>query len=84
MISALQTRQLFKKGCEGYLAIILDTQQKEPCIEDVPIVNKFSSVFPNELPGIPLDREVELSIDFILGTSPISKAPYQMAPAKLR
>jgi hypothetical protein len=33
---------------------------------------------------LPPDREVELSIDLLPGTDPISKAPYKMAPAKLR
>jgi hypothetical protein len=33
---------------------------------------------------LPPDREVELSIDLLPGTGPISKAPYKMAPTKLR
>ena len=40
--------------------------------------------FPEDLPGLPPDREVEFSIDLVPGTAPISKAPYRMALAKLK
>nr|GEZ64174.1 putative reverse transcriptase domain-containing protein [Tanacetum cinerariifolium] len=40
-----------------------------------PIVSEFPDVFPDELPGIPPVREVEFSIELILGAEPISKAP---------
>nr|GFD36527.1 putative reverse transcriptase domain-containing protein [Tanacetum cinerariifolium] len=51
---------------------------------DQPIVSEFPDVFPDELPGIPLVREVEFSIELILGAEPISKAPYRMAPIELK
>nr|GFB21895.1 hypothetical protein [Tanacetum cinerariifolium] len=41
-------------------------------------------VFPDELPGIPLVCEVEISIELILGAEPISKAPYRMALIELK
>ena len=53
-------------------------------LDDIPIVREFSNVFPEDLPGIPVDREIEFSFDVILEISPISKAPYQMAPTKLK
>nr|GFD04356.1 putative reverse transcriptase domain, aspartic peptidase domain protein [Tanacetum cinerariifolium] len=43
-----------------------------------------SDVFPDELPGIPSVREVEFNIELILGSEPISKAPYRMAPKELK
>ena len=30
-------------------------------VEKIPVVNEFSDVFPEELPGIPPEREVDLS-----------------------
>ncbi|KAG8498138.1 hypothetical protein CXB51_007053 [Gossypium anomalum] len=53
-------------------------------IEVVPVVCEFSDVFPEELPGLPPEREVEFSIDLIPGTTPISIAPYRMAPTELK
>ena len=61
-----------------------DTQQGELKLEDIPIVRDFPDVFPEDLLGLPLDREIEFSIDLLLGSNPISKAPYRMAPAELR
>nr|GFD56774.1 putative reverse transcriptase domain-containing protein [Tanacetum cinerariifolium] len=55
-----------------------------PSIHDQPIVSEFPDVFPDELLGIPLGHEVEFNIELILGSEPISKAPYRMAPIELK
>ena len=49
--------------------------------EEVPVVKDFPDVFPEELPGMPPDRDIEFLIDLLPGTGPISKRPYRM-PAK--
>jgi hypothetical protein len=51
--------------------------------ESISIVEEFMDVFPEELPGMLPKREVEFYIDLILGTAPIAKRPYRMAPTKL-
>ncbi|XP_041026909.1 uncharacterized protein LOC121267102 [Juglans microcarpa x Juglans regia] len=53
-------------------------------IEDIKVVREFRDVFPEDLPRLPQDREVEFAIDLTPGTPPISKAPYRMAPVELR
>ena len=53
-------------------------------MDKIPVVREFLDVFPKELPGIPLEREVDLSIEIVLGTAPMSRAPYKMAPTKLK
>ncbi|KAL5570456.1 hypothetical protein UlMin_027031 [Ulmus minor] len=53
-------------------------------VEDVPIVRDFADVFPEELPGLPPDREIQFEIELLPGIAPISKAPYRMAPAELK
>nr|GEW35739.1 retrotransposon protein, putative, Ty3-gypsy subclass [Tanacetum cinerariifolium] len=68
----------------GLLASIMDTSSDGPSLETYPVVQDFSDVFPEELPGIPPEREVEFGIELILGTQPISKAPYRMAPIELK
>ena len=45
------------------------------------MVRDFPDVFPEELPGMPLDRDIEFLIELLPGTGPISKRPYMM-PAK--
>lgn len=53
-------------------------------IEVVPVVCEYSDVFPEELPRLPPIREVEFAIELVPGTSPISIAPYRLAPKKLK
>jgi hypothetical protein len=46
---------------------------------EVLVVNKFPDVFPEELPGMPPDRDIEFVIELKPGTTPIYKSPYRMA-----
>ena len=48
----------------------------------MPVVKDYPDVFPEELPGMPPDRDIEFLIELLLGTGPISKRPYRM-PAKV-
>ena len=84
VISCLQANHLLRKGCLGFLASVVELQSRELEIGDIPIVRKFLDVFPNDLPGLPPDREIEFSIDLLPSTAPISKAPYRMAPTELK
>ena len=47
------------------------------------VVREFKDVFPNELPGLPPQRDVDFVIELHPGTSPISMTPYRMAPVEL-
>ena len=53
-------------------------------LEDIPIVRDYPDVFPEDLSGLPLEREVEFIIDLAPGTAFMSKAPYRMAPLELK
>ena len=44
---------------------------------------EFPDVFPEDLPGLPPDRDIEFKIDLIPGTAPISRRPYRMPPNEL-
>jgi hypothetical protein len=52
-------------------------------LEDIPVVCDYPDVFPDDLPGIPPDRDVEFVIELQPGTTPISKRPYRMPPKEL-
>jgi hypothetical protein len=52
--------------------------------ENIRVVRDFLDVFPEELPGMPPDREVEFVIDLLPGTVPISKRPYRMSVEELK
>ena len=57
LISALTARKLLAKGCQGILAYKLDTKMK------VQVVKDFLDVFPEKLPGLLPDKEIEFGID---------------------
>jgi hypothetical protein len=50
---------------------------------EVPVVNEFPDVFPEELPGMPPDQDIEFVIELKPGTTPIYKTPYRMATPEL-
>ena len=52
-------------------------------LADIPVVCEFLDVFPDELPGLPPDREIEFKIELLPGTAPISQRPYRMPPNEL-
>jgi hypothetical protein len=49
---------------------------KGKVLEDIKVVNEYLDVFPDELPGMPPDCDIEFIIDLLPGTAPISKRPY--------
>jgi hypothetical protein len=51
-------------------------------VEGISVVEEFMDVFLEELPRMPPEREVEF-FDLLLGTTPIAKRPYHMAPTEL-
>jgi hypothetical protein len=53
-------------------------------LEDIRVVCDYPDVFPEELPGMPPDRDVEFVIDLLPGTAPISKHPYRMSSDQLQ
>jgi hypothetical protein len=55
----------------------------ESSVEKIPVVCEYPDVFPDELPGVPPDRDIEFAIELQPGTAPISKRPNRMPPAEL-
>jgi hypothetical protein len=68
----MTARKLLRKGCIAYLAYVVDLEKKEIELDKIPVVREFSDVFPKELPGLPPEREVEVSIETLLGTTPVA------------
>ncbi|XP_027927750.1 uncharacterized protein LOC114184632 [Vigna unguiculata] len=52
-------------------------------IRSIPVVDEYVDVFLDEIPELPPSRDVDFSIDLILGAGPVSMASYRMAPAEL-
>jgi hypothetical protein len=52
--------------------------------EQIPVVKEYPDVFPEELPSLPPNRDIEFAIDLALATAPIVKRPYRMATPELK
>jgi hypothetical protein len=52
-------------------------------LESISVVCEYQDVFPDDLPGMPPNRDVEFVIELQPGTAPISKRPYHMPPKEL-
>ncbi|KAL5574069.1 hypothetical protein UlMin_023666 [Ulmus minor] len=84
IITAIKARRMLNKGCVGYLASLIELTKNGLPANQVPVVQEFVDVFPEDLPGLPTDQEVKFAIDLVMGTAPISKAPYRTAPSELK
>ena len=67
----------------AFPAVVVITK-KEVKVEDIHVVSEYADVFPEDLPGIPPEREVDFTIELVPGAAPVSRAPYRMSPAELK
>ena len=84
VISAATVRTMVRKGCEAYLAYVIDTEKVEPSLSDILTVCDYLDVFLEELSGLPPQREIEFAINVVPGATPASITPYRMAPVELK
>nr|GFA63390.1 reverse transcriptase domain-containing protein [Tanacetum cinerariifolium] len=88
IISCSKAQEYMSKGCHVFLANINSTKDEDKSkgkqLEDVPIVQEFLEVFPEDLPGIPPTRQVEFRIDLVPGAAPVARAPYQLALSEMK
>ena len=72
-----------QEGAQCYVIFTHLEVERGEATSVIPVVQDFGDVFPEEVPGLPPNKEVEFSIDLVPGTSPVSMAPYRTAPAEL-
>ncbi|GJR81527.1 putative reverse transcriptase domain-containing protein [Tanacetum coccineum] len=87
IISYTKIQEYMLKGCPIFLAHVTtkgtEDKSKEKRLEDVPIIQDFPEVFPEDLSSLPPTRQVEFQIDFIPGAARVAWAPYRLAPSCL-
>ncbi|XP_021979547.1 uncharacterized protein LOC110875655 [Helianthus annuus] len=69
-----------KQGIVYMISVIVNTKGKE--LKEILVVSEYPDVFPEDLPRLSPDREVEFRIHLIPGIAPIAKAPYRLAPTE--
>ncbi|GJT22055.1 putative reverse transcriptase domain-containing protein [Tanacetum coccineum] len=88
IISYRKTQEYMLKGFPVFLAKVTTKETEDKSekkrLEDVPIVQDFPDVFLEDLSGLPPTRQVEFQIDLIPGAAPVARAPYRLAPSKMK
>ncbi|GJT77391.1 putative reverse transcriptase domain-containing protein [Tanacetum coccineum] len=82
--SNVVTGEDIERGCHLFLAQVTEKEPTEKRLEYVPVIRDFFEVFPDDLPGLPHPRQVEFKIDLVLGTTPVARAPYRLAPSEIK
>ncbi|KAL4283832.1 hypothetical protein GQ457_16G018880 [Hibiscus cannabinus] len=84
VISVLEAQGLMDNGCQAYLAYVMNPNIGEARSRDIRIVCDFLGVFPEELPSLPPDREVEFVIETHADSAPVSISLYRRALKELK
>ena len=81
-ISTMKVKRCLRQGCRLYVVEAMN-ERKGPSLDQYPVLTEFKNVFPNELPGLPPERELDFIIELKPGAEPISKTSYQMTTPEL-
>nr|GEV73904.1 putative reverse transcriptase domain-containing protein [Tanacetum cinerariifolium] len=84
LCSMMKARKYMSRGCQAYMAHVVDTNVEKKSAKDVPVVKEFLDVFLEDFPSILPERQVEFRIDLISGATPIAKIPYCLAPSEMK
>ncbi|GJS06088.1 putative reverse transcriptase domain-containing protein [Tanacetum coccineum] len=68
----------------GITKALKSAKEDEPKLSDISVVREFEDVFPEDLSGLPPQRQVEFRIDLVPGATPIAKSPYRLAPSEMQ
>ncbi|GJY78558.1 putative reverse transcriptase domain-containing protein [Tanacetum coccineum] len=68
----------------GAAKALMNAKVDEPKLSDISIVQDFVDVFPEDLSGLPPQRQVEFRIDLVPGAKPVAKSPYRLAPSEMQ
>lgn len=75
LVSPIGTKVKFEASSEKRDGALV-CSVKTVALQDVPVVRDFPDVFPNDLPRMQPDRDIEFGINLVPRTPPISKRPY--------
>ncbi|GJT01305.1 putative reverse transcriptase domain-containing protein [Tanacetum coccineum] len=75
---------VYGERTEESLKSMKGTRLDEPKLGNILIVRDFPEVFPEDLSGLPPQRQVEFHIDLVPRATPIAKSPYRLAPLEMQ
>ena len=68
---------------QEYILLLTSVMEADQELNNIPVVREYPDVFPEDIPEFPPEREIEFTIDLMLGSGLIYIAPYKMSPSKL-
>ena len=84
IISIIKVEKYLRKGYEAYLVSVVEERKECVKLKELPVVHEFKDVFPDDLPRLPPEQDIEFEIELMPRTAPISQVPYRMALAELK
>jgi len=80
LVTTSKLAKCIRKGCQIYAIQVGYTNSKEKFVslENMPVVQNFPDVFPEEILGLPPKRDIDFTIELIPGDALVSQAPYRM------
>eukprot|EP00253_Pinus_taeda_P029138 PITA_29138 len=77
-ITASQLEKCIRNGCRMYAIQVgyANSKDKTTTLENVPVIQEFSDVFPDEIPRLPPKRDIDFTIELVPGVAPVSRTPY--------
>eukprot|EP00253_Pinus_taeda_P020306 PITA_20306 len=84
-ITANQLVKCVRKGCQVYAIQVgyANSKDKKASLNNIPVIQEFTDVFPEEIPGLPPQRNIDFTIELVPGAAPVSRAPYRMSVPEL-
>ncbi|GKB75935.1 putative reverse transcriptase domain-containing protein, partial [Tanacetum coccineum] len=88
IISCTKTQKYIQRGCHVFLVQVsikkTEDTSGEKRLKDIPIVQDFLEVFPEDLPVLSPALQVEFQIDLVPGAALVAQAPYRLAPSEMQ
>eukprot|EP00253_Pinus_taeda_P036427 PITA_36427 len=85
ILIANQLVKCIRKGCQVYAiqVVYATSKDKTAILNNIPVIQEFTDVFPEEIPGLPPRRNIDFTIELVPGVAPVSQAPYRMSVPEL-
>nr|GEU65813.1 putative reverse transcriptase domain-containing protein [Tanacetum cinerariifolium] len=84
VVSCMKVKKYVDRGSYLFVAQVVEKEPATRCLEDMPVICEFPDVFPEDLPGLPLPRQVEFEIELVPGAAHVARAPYRLAPSEMK
>lgn len=84
-ITTSQLAKFIRKGSQIYAIQVgyANSKDKTTTLENIPVIQEFADVFPEEILRLPPKRDIDFTIELVLGAAPVSRAPYKMSVPEL-